>query len=111
MKAAVRASNHQGSPEFSGSGRQCTCNVLINFVHYCSFGSPQTWLQQDLDQILDLGDTLYEAIANNEYQKYLLIDELPEDVWKWKVIYSELITGPLLSSSLSTLDISRHLAP
>ena len=77
----------------------------MNFVHYCSFGSPQTWFQQDLYKILDLGETLYEAVANNEHQKYLLTDELPEDVWKWKVIYSEPITGPLLSSSLST-----HLA-
>ena len=62
-KATVRASNHQGSPEFSGSGRHCTCNLLINFVHYCSFGSPHTWLQQDQDKSLDLGDTLYEAVA------------------------------------------------
>ena len=75
----------------------------MNFVHYCSFGSPQTWFQQDLDKILDLGDTLYEAVANNEHQKCLLTDELPED--KWKVISSEPTTGPLLSSSLST-----HLA-
>ena len=75
------------------------CNVLMYFIHYASFGSPQTWSQPNIDKILNFGNTLYMSVSNKQKKDYLMIEELPAEIWKWKVSYLDAVTGPLFSLS------------
>ncbi len=74
---------HQGDEKFSldSRGRQCTpiaCTALI----VGSKINPNVWSSDTIDNIVNLGDEMYQTIRNiNQGHHYIECDELPRHVY------------------------------
>ena len=75
----VSATLHQGDVVFSkqSRGRQCVANALCSILH-ATIGPPVRWQPEDIDKILNMGDTLYTSIRNKR-NNYLLPGEIPSN--------------------------------
>jgi len=85
LKSVVQGSYHQGDERFGDSaGKQCTCCALFSVI-FTLMKSPGHWNFNDLDFIVEKGDSIYKNLNVN---RYLMFSELPRET----SIFNSIIT-------------------
>ena len=73
----IQGSFHQGNEKFGETaGKQCTCCSLFS-VAFGLVKSPGHWVSNDLDFIVENGDTIYKTL---DKETYLMVSELPKEI-------------------------------
>ncbi|KAJ8677076.1 hypothetical protein QAD02_012863 [Eretmocerus hayati] len=101
----VRGTIHQGDLNFSENsrGRQCTAiamaSIAMNYLE-----DPRYWSDEDVDYILAMGDSLYQAsmqarhvIPNEPFPQYLAVEEVLSEFCIGNSVAANSIYGQLLS--------------
>lgn len=77
LKVVVQGSFHQGNVRFQQSaGKQCTCCSLFS-VAFILIKSQGHWNSDDLDFIVENGDSIYKSL---NVVTYLALNELPAHI-------------------------------
>lgn len=102
---------HQGNAIFSPDsvGRQCVANSLKAIIH-ARCQTPTCWTQEDIDNILIEGDSLYRVIVDYKRKEYLLPTDIPQYVSHqnnlWKVMIGDDFFGQIFHATDISLTLS-----
>ena len=99
----VQGSFHQGDPkQFQGKsvGKQCVTNSIMAII-YSNMLPMKYWEQKHLDEILRIGDRLYQRI--NCSHAYLLVSDIPNIITEFGEQYSITRNSELFGPIKNTL--------
>ena len=112
-KCVAKGSFHQGNTNLfsvESAGKQCVTNSVIALVYHQQIPI-NAWNMEHLDDVLFNGNLLYLNIRKRE--DYLLISEIPDDIYLHEKHYKILPLPPVygsLSETSSPLSTPLHIA-
>ena len=90
----VKGDFHQGNVSLFGNNsvKQCVAMSLTAIVHNTAVQSCYAWRSVDINYILRTGDSLYTVIHGLIGKDYLLLTDVPANMFvhKWKYIYTAI---------------------